>query len=540
MSNEVTPVSIPSAGAGSLFDVGKTTPSAPSTTLSVPGVTPGVDSGSFSTRVNPPAPTTGGSANPQAIAQAGIYRTGQNGGPVVVHEKKIADGILEFFSSTGPLQTTLSNVQGSVEKFKNSLNVKPGNIDANTYRALKYQYANMYIATSLGKVGGSIDTAGTNITNSLDQATNKLTETLKPVSSFVGNTLGALTGVMKNPLGAVTLIPTAIGGIMDEINPQLKQKLNSTYEKNNTQKLSELPGQVFGNIQQLVKIADGILSVPIGLIGDTYRGFLELMGKINDFINKIMAGIQKAFNSIIDGLFPGLTDFLNQAAAFTNQIGQIATVFGGINQITQFTNQLTTGLTQFNAFVQNPLNLAFAYAPPQVSQNLYLLQNPQQIINNFLPPQLSEAFAQISSVTGFGFNGNMGYGLQSVLQGLQGGVLSGILQGFATQFSILSPLFGAGQAVSPTTDTFSNQTSTITTPDGTTYNTSAGTRVIAQTTPPKPNYGAPPQTATPTTPALPAATIPATPTTTGSVNAPTGVTVGGGITTPRSLFDLGS
>jgi hypothetical protein len=420
--------------------------------------------------------------------QADIYRTGKNGAPAVTSEKKIADGILELFSSTGPIQNTLTNIQGSVQNFGNLINGTPtGNIDANTYRALKYQYANLYVATALGDVGGTIDRAGDNAVRSINRATERINETLKPVSSFVGSTLGTLTGMMKNPIGSVTDLPNTVGSIMDQFNPQMRTKISSTWQKYNVEKLAEMPGQLFGNIEQIVKIADGVLAVPIGLINDVYRGFLELVGKINDFVNKIFEGLQKAINGIIDGLFPGLTDFLNQAAAFTNQIGQISTVFSGVNQITQFTNQLTTGINQINSIIQNPLDLAFAYAPPQLSQGLYALQNPQAIINQFLPPQLSEGFAKISQITGFGFNGNMGFGLQSVLEGLQGGVISSVLQGFATQFSILSPLF-TGQSVSPP-DYFSNETTTATTPDGTTYNTSNGTRAVVKTDSPKPNYG---------------------------------------------------
>ena len=80
----------------------------------------------------------------------------------------------------------------------------------------------------------------------------------------------------------------------------------------------------------------------------------------------------------------------------------------------------------------------------------------------------------------------MGYGLQSVLEGLQGGVLSSILQGFSTQFSILAPLF-TGQSVTP--DFFNNETEATPTPDGTTeYQTDSTSGTVAQVNPPRPNY----------------------------------------------------
>jgi hypothetical protein len=415
-------------------------------------------------------------------------RTGQNGGTPVTSEKKIADGILEFFSSTGPLQTALGGIQSSVQQFGGVVNgTSTGSMDTRTYRALKYQYANMYVKAALGEAATNIDRAGDNALATIDRASESLVKTFQPVSSFVGSTLYTLTGMMKDPIGSIGALPNTVSSIMDKMNPGFSQTITSTWQKNNIQKLAEMPGQLFGNIQQMVKTIDGVLAVPIGLINDAYRGFMELVGKISDFVNKIFDGLSRAVDNIIDGLFPGLTDFLAQAAAFTNQIGQISSAFAGVNQITQFTNQLTTGINQINSIIQNPLDLAFAYAPPQLSQGLYALQNPQAIINQFLPPELSQAFAGISKITGFGFNGNMGFGLESVLEGFQGGVLASILQGYATQFSILSPIF-TGQSVTP--QYFANETGTVETPDGTTYTTPNNSRVVVGRTP-QPNYGQP-------------------------------------------------
>ena len=64
------------------------------------------------------------------------------------------------------------------------------------------------------------------------------------------------------------------------------------------------------------------------------------------------------------------------------------------------------------------------------------------MINSILPSQLSEMFKQVSAITGFGFNGNMGYGFASVLQGLRGGVLNAILTNFSSQYPTLTQLVG--------------------------------------------------------------------------------------------------
>jgi hypothetical protein len=406
----------------------------------------------------------------------------------VPSERKIAESLLEFFSSTGPLSNAITSVNRSVQNASNTINgvQLKDQIDPNVYRSLKYQYANLYIATGVGSVGGTIDAASESVSNALNNASSKINETLKPVSSFIGSTLYTLTGVMKDPLGSVIDLPNTVGAMMDNLNPGLRSKYLATYKKYNVDKLIEMPGMIFGSAQQLVKSVDNILKVPIGLITDVYRGFQELIGKISSFIDSVFAGIQKFITNIIDGLFPGLTDFLTTFAGFVQQIGGIANTFGGLEQVVGFTNQIAGFANQINGFIQNPLDLAFQYAPPELSQGLYALQNPASIINQFLPPELSQYTQQLNSITGFGFNANMGYGLQSVLEGLQGGVLSSILQGFATQFSILSPLF-TGQSVTP--DFFGNETRAVPSNDGTTeYQTDPTSGTVAQVNPPRPNY----------------------------------------------------
>jgi len=404
--------------------------------------------------------------------------------------KNAIAGIIDLFSPSGPIQSSIAGLDRSIQSVSDTINGanSPRIINEDVYKRLKYQYANLYVATAVGGVSQGLGSVSDSINRNLDAAANNITNTLKPVSSFIGSTLYTLTGVMKDPLGAALDLPNTVASMMDRVNPGFKAKYVATIRKYNIDKLTEMPGQLFGSAQQLIRSVDKILALPVNLISDIYKGFMDLIGQVNDFINGLFETLQKFFNKIIDGLFPGLTDFLNQLTAFANQISGIAQIFGGANQISSFTNQLIGAANQLNGFIQSPIDFAFAYAPPEVSTALNYLQNPQQIINNYLPPQLSEAFANIQNITGFGFNGNMGFGLQSVLEGFQGGVLSSILQGFATQFSILSPLF-TGQSVIP--NFYPNETTTATTSDGTPYEVDPVSGQIGQTFDPRqrPNYG---------------------------------------------------
>lgn len=421
---------------------------------------------------------------------------------VVSNVPGLADKVLEFFSSTGPIRTSVAATSQSVARFNQTISGTNSQalsqIDDKIYKALKYQYANLYVATAAGGITSGISGAADSITGAIGQASQTITDKLKPVSGFMGATLFSLTNVMKDPLGALTDLPNSLGPVLDAISPTLRSKFIGSYKNFNLAKMAEIPGSIVGGIQSFIGLVDQILAIPIQLISDIYAGLMEIMAAISDAINAIFDAIQQFLVNIIDNLLPGLTDFLTQLSNFANQINGIASVFGGVNQITTFTNGLINFTNQLNGVIQNPLDFAFSMMPPSFNQGLYLIQNPQQIINNALGqvPELNNFLGQISSITGFGLNGNMGFGLQSVLQGLQGGVLASILNGFATQFSILAPLFTGGLNTPPP-PSYPNSTVPFAAPSGPTYNKGNTGANIVQTdaNKPNPNYNNPTGTA---------------------------------------------
>lgn len=428
-------------------------------------------------------------SNPWSISQAQRVADA-----AAFHERDpdVAARIVDFFGSGGPIRTSLAGASESVARFGQTISgvnsPALSQIDDRVYKALKYQYANLYVATGAGVITSGIGGIAGSITGGIDQASQAISDTLKPISGFMGATLYSLTNVMKDPLGAITDLPNALGPILDAISPTLRSKFIGTYKNFNLGKVFELPGNILGSIQSLVALTDQILAIPVQLISSLYAGFMEIMGAISDAINRIFDSIQQFVINIIDDFFPGLTDFLTQLSAFANQIGAIASIFSGFNQITQFTNGLINISNSLNGLIQNPLDFAFSMMPPSFTQGLYLIQNPQQIINDLLAqvPEVNNLINQISSITGFGLNGNMGYGLQATLQGLQGGVLASILNGFATQFSILAPLFTGGLSQTPPAQG-QNSTVPLPTSNGPTYDKGIVGGNIVQTDSNKPN-----------------------------------------------------
>jgi hypothetical protein len=162
-----------------------------------------------------------------------------------------------------------------------------------------------------------------------------------------------------------------------------------------------------------------------------------------------MRAFEQFIMDFLDSIIPikSILALLNSISSLANQIGGIAGTFLGANAITGFTQQITQFTRGIGSVLANPTSYAIRALPADITNAINLIQSPQNIINNFLPPQLSQAFATVSKMTGFGFNGNMGFGFESVLKGLQGGPIRSILTKYAAQYNVLGPLLaGSGNS----------------------------------------------------------------------------------------------
>jgi len=304
-------------------------------------------------------------------------------------------------------------------------------------------YEKLIQPTSLALSGVSlgIDGVSNSLSKTLDSFTTQISANLQPISDYMGSTLGTLTGVLKDPLG-----PEGLGNVatklLNSVSPGLGDKINNQNKVLNLEALSRFPSQIMASIDHIVTAIDNLLAVPLSIISEIYYGYMAIMQSISRLVNNIINGFTQFLLNFLDSIIPikAIMELLNTISGLANQIGGIATTFLGTNIITGAMNQLTQFTRSIGNVLNNPLDLLFSQLPPEITQGINLLQRPQDLINSLLPPQLSEGFATISKMTGFGFNGNMGFGFQSVLNGFSGGVLSTILSKYASQYNILSPL----------------------------------------------------------------------------------------------------
>jgi len=367
-----------------------------------------------------------------------------------------------ILARTKPQQaSTISSLFNLGPAGLNSLNNLAGDVnnaaqqvDKYTYNLIKTLYTQeAAIARTSGKIVTNINDGLSegfaDVVDTFDSVSAKINDTLKPVSTSIGSVLGSLTGVMKDPLGSITLLPDTLSDIVKKVNPEFAARMEASFKKTKIDNLTHLPGQLMGSLRSLIMAADKILALPLIIISDLYQGFLQIMEEISDIVNQAFDYIINWFfgpEGLLDSILPisAILEFLEAASELMAEIQGLTTIFLGANPIAGFALDIQNYSRQVQGILTNPKNLIISYLPPAVTEGLYTLNNPQQLINSILPSSLTNEFAKLGSIIGVGFNGNMGFGFEAVLNQLKGGVISSVISGFANQYSILTPLLQLG------------------------------------------------------------------------------------------------
>jgi hypothetical protein len=299
-------------------------------------------------------------------------------------------------------------------------------------------------STGIASVETSVNRFYANVLNSVRKQVGTFSE-------HAAATVTDLSLVVRNPLD-FQVVSNAAASIMNRISPGSSNALNQSLQNLHLDKLAKAPGLLFSGLQRLARAIDNVLSIPIAFVSSVYYGVIGLIKQIGTTLNNLIQGFQQFIFDFLDealgGALTEILQLLDDIGTLASQIGGIASIFSGVNVVSGFALQITTFTTQINSIVSSPLDTVLGVLPENISNGyseiMNGLQNPESLINEFLPDDLSAIFSKITSITGLGFNGNMGYGFASLLDGARGGVINTILTDFAAQYNILAPLLGGG------------------------------------------------------------------------------------------------
>jgi hypothetical protein len=271
-----------------------------------------------------------------------------------------------------------------------------------------------------------------------------LSELLKPISSATGATLGVINNVAENPLGAPFVLGGAMSSLVDKVNPDFANKLDSSFKKFKTDELMNAPAQVAGSIRNLAAQADDLLAVPFGMASDLYNGLIDITEEISGLLDGVVSAATDMFlgpGGVVDAVLPvdQVNMLMDSLGGLSDSISSITNGVGGFDLVSDLSSQLGDFSSQAKLILADPTSLVNQYIPQDVSANLDALRNPKQLLDNMIPKSISTQFQQIANAPGLGFVGNLGYGIGGTLDSLSKGVLEDTFNAYTQQLGILQP-----------------------------------------------------------------------------------------------------
>ena len=242
-------------------------------------------------------------------------------------------------------------------------------------------------------------------------------EFIKPVSRVTGSTIANLTHVAQDPLGAVFEIPAGLSHSIGKVSPKLRDSIEVSIKSLKLDRLANLPSQVFGSLESIASILDGVVAIPLQLAEDLYRGLLSIMQSVAKLVDTAVASVADFFfgpDGVLDSIAPGLTDLVDAVRDLTDIAGAFTTSPRLV--------KLDTALASYSAssirFDINQFAGEYAY-------------NPKQFLDKLIPTEITEGLEKLSEVrrvTSRGMSGVVDYGLYRALGQTKGQAVTRLLK----------------------------------------------------------------------------------------------------------------
>ena len=246
-------------------------------------------------------------------------------------------------------------------------------------------------------------------------------EFIKPVSRVTGSTIANLTHVAQDPLGAVFEIPAGLSHSIGKVSPKLRDSIEVSIKSLKLDRLANLPSQVFGSLESIASILDGVVAIPLQLAEDLYRGLLSIMQSVAKLVDTAVASVADFFfgpDGVLDSIAPGLTDLVDAVRDLTDIAGAFTTSPSLVKLDTALASYSASSISGSIRFDINRFAGEYAY-------------NPKQFLDKLMPTEIKEGLAKLSEVrrvTSHGMSGVVDYGLYRALGQTKGQAVSRLLK----------------------------------------------------------------------------------------------------------------
>lgn len=247
---------------------------------------------------------------------------------------------------------------------------------------------------------------------------------LQDFSDVIGSTLYFRNNVVTDPIGSAIALSYTSKTLLNNVSPYFSEKITEFSEKLGVQRLLSRPRESKGGIFSLISDYN-----PLRMMADVYQGAIDLMEQLDRVLADLMQQVQKSALDIVNQIIPleKIAEIFFQINNISNQISQLAGIFGGLEQVNSLTAQYQQFISLGYQFSQNPIQLGLGLISSYSGYDVTgVLDSP---LNTLI--QNGERY-------GFGIDNNYAYA--GIINGIRGNYLSALVSLFGDQLRILGPL----------------------------------------------------------------------------------------------------
>lgn len=227
----------------------------------------------------------------------------------------------------------------------------------------------------------------------------------------------------NNPMtGPTRHSPSLVTNAMEKMCPGSVAGLEKFCNTIRTRAYLTMPKRSFGSIQKVMRIVNGVVKSFNTLINGFYKQLTKLIRKVYAFINGIIADIQKQLMKIIEDIIPLdlICLLLDTVQCILDDINFFTSLFNMTGPMIGYLNMVQTFVNTASNFVQNPFTTLKAYLPKEVAQVVDTIEQIGTDPEGFISDQLA----------------NMG--LSYINTALQGDIVGAFIQHYGANYYPLS------------------------------------------------------------------------------------------------------
>jgi hypothetical protein len=258
----------------------------------------------------------------------------------------------------------------------------------------------------------------------------QLTEILKKTPAYskgsfddigqFGNMAANGDRMENNPIsGPNKYAPSLVTNAMEKMFPGSVAGLEKFCNTIRTRAYLSMPKGSFGSIQKVMRIVSGVVKAFNKVMNDLYKGLVKLIKEAYAILNGIMKEVSDKIMGFIEDIIPLdlLCLLLDTVQCLLDDINFFTSLFNITGPMIGYLNTVQTFVNGASNFIQNPFTTLKTFLPPEVAKVVDTVEQIGEDPEGFISDTLSN------------------YGLSYINTALQGDVVAALAEKYGSRYS---------------------------------------------------------------------------------------------------------